>query len=110
MHSLAAPLSDEATLTVPDLDARDDYVMCLYENGCGGARFCTNDPEGPRFDPDTRTWVVRLSAAGTCGVEDNKSFAVQVRRRGEEQPDACESYGLTFAFGFAPRRQSLTLG
>jgi hypothetical protein len=94
----------EAGLRVPDGADPDAYVMCLYENGCGGPRFCTNAPQGARYDAPNRTWVIRLNGPGTCGLEDNKTFAVQVFYNGRGgAPNACETYSLAFAFGFVPQ-------
>ena len=91
----------EAGLRIPDGVEPNSYVMCLYENGCGGPRFCTNDANGPLYDAANRTWVLRLNAPGTCGLEDNKTFAVQVFYDGnDEASNTCETYDLAFVFGF----------
>ena len=90
----------EAGLRVPDGADPDAYVMCMYENGCGGARFCTDNPRGARYDAPNRMWIISLNGPGTCGLQDNKTFAVEVRYVGREEPNACETYQLALGFAF----------
>ena len=91
-----------ATLQVPSDEVHEDYVMCVYDSECGGRSFCTDAAgDAVEYDAGSATYRMALAWEGTCGVDDDKTFYVQVRNSGAGA-NSCESYDVTFRYDLVP--------
>ncbi len=87
-------------LVVPADAMSDDYVLCIHDGEeCGEseATVCTDGPDST-YDEGSRTHTMEYTWDGRCGLENGRTFKVEVRN--PDGVNICAPYGLDFAFEF----------
>jgi hypothetical protein len=81
----------DIAFTPPDVAAHETYEMCVRPGTCGGSEVCTtaNDWHG-----GANRFELSMSWEGSCGVDDDETWFVEIRRNGGEE--SCEQYSLEY--------------